>query len=228
MNSTYLIGVLMYFPVWLILYIYRKDLRKEILLMGSLVAIVATFMEAFIWTKDWWKPTTITGTIVGIEDILFGFFVGGIIVSIYEEIFKDKLVKIRGKKNTHLKHFIIVILLSTFIGNFTFFYINIHSFYSSLFTMLIPTLVIYFYRKDLIILSLTSGVIITLISIPIYYIIFSFDPTAINFWIHKNISGIMLLNIPVEDLVWFFVTGMFISPLYEFWKGEKLETINKK
>jgi hypothetical protein len=44
-------------------------------------------------------------------------------------------------------------------------------------------------------------------------------------WFHQNISGITLLGIPIEDLVWFFVTGIFLSPLYEFWKGEKLEKL---
>lgn len=217
----------MCFPIWLILYIQRKDLRKEMFFMGIFVSLGAFFLEVFIWTKDWWNPKTITGTTAGIEDILLGFLVGGIIVSIYEEIFKDKLVKIREKKTAHLKHFLIVVLLSTFVGSFAFFYINMHSFYSSLFAMLIPTLVIYFYRKDLIPLSLASGVMTVLISIPIYLLWFIVDPTAINFWVHKNISGTLIIGIPVEDLIWFFAAGMFISPLYEFWKGEKLTKMRR-
>jgi len=213
----------MFLPVWLILYIHRKDLRREMIFMGIIIAIGAVFLEAFVWTKDWWQPETITGTVVGIEDILFGFLVGGIIASIYEEIFKDKLVHIRGKKDHHVKHFFIVVLLSILIGNFTFFYLNMHSYYASVLSMLIPILVIYFYRRDLIILSLATGAIVTLISIPIYCISLFFDPTAINIWLHQNISGILFLGIPIEDLVWFFVTGMFIAPLYEFCKGEKLK-----
>ncbi|MES2023284.1 MAG: lycopene cyclase domain-containing protein [Patescibacteria group bacterium] len=224
MHLTYLLTVLAFFPVWLILYFHRKDLRQEMIFMGVMIAIGAIFLEAFVWTKDWWQPKTITGTVVGIEDALLGFLLGGIIASVYEEIFKDKLVRIRGKKKDHhVKHFVIVVLLSIFIGNFTFFYLNMHSYYASLLSMLIPTLVIYFYRKDLIILSLATGVIITLISIPVYCISFFLDPTAINYWFYQNISGIMPLGIPIEDLVWFFVTGMFLAPLYEFWKGEKLE-----
>jgi hypothetical protein len=227
MEFAYLFGVLMFLPVWLILYIQRKDLREEMVFMGILVTIGAIYTEAFVWTKDWWHPQTLTGTVVGVEDILFAFFIGGIIASIYEEVFKDKLVHIRSKKKENLKHFLIVIFLCIFIGNFSFFYMNMHSFYSSVLAMLIPTIVIYFYRKDLVVLSLSSGAIITLLSIPIYCTTFFFDPTAINSWFHQNISGIMLLGIPIEDLVWFFVTGMFIAPLYEFWKGEKLEKIKK-
>ncbi len=225
MHTTYLFGVLMFLPIWFILYFHRKDLRLEMVFMGILTAIAALFLEAFVWTKDWWQPQTITGTVVGIEDILFGFLIGGIIVSVYEEIFKDKLVRIRGKKDHHVKHFVIVILLSILIGNFTFFYLHMHSYYSSLLSMSIPTIVIYFYRRDLVALSLTTGAIVTLISIPIYCISFFLDPTAINSWLHQNISGVMPLGIPIEDLIWFFATGMFISPIYEFWKGERLEKL---
>jgi hypothetical protein len=225
MNASYLIAVLLYFPSWLFLYIHRKDLRKEILTMGSIVTLGALYLEAFIWTRDWWQPQTITGTIIGIEDVLFGFFAGGIIVSIYEEIFKEKLVNIRGKKNNHLKHFLIVLITSAFVGSLTFFYFNVHSYYASLLAMIIPTLLIYFYRKDLIVFSLTSGGLITLVSLPVYWILFFLDPSAIGWWFHDNISGIMILAIPIEDLIWFFVTGIFIAPIYELWKGKKLKKI---
>ena len=213
----------MYFPVWLALYIHREDLRKEMVTMGVLVSIGGMLMETFIWTSDWWHPKTITGTMVGIEDVIFGFLVGGIIVASYEEILSEKLVKFRSKTKDNVKHFLIVIALSALIGSVTFYYMNMHSYYSSILAMIISTLVIFFYRKDLITLSVVSGVIVTLISIPIYCLWFSFDSTAINFWIHENISGIMFIGIPIEDLLWFFAAGMFVSPLYEFWKGEKLE-----
>jgi hypothetical protein len=225
MHTTYLLGVSMFFPFWLFLYIYRKDLREEMVFMGILIATGAMFLEAFVWTKDWWQPKTITGTVVGIEDALLGFLVGGIIASIYEEIFKDRLVRIRERKSYHIRHFLIVIILSALIGNFTFFYLKMHSYYSSILSMFIPTLLVYLYRKDLIMLSIVTGIIITLVSIPVYYLSFFFDPLAINMWFHQNISGITLLGIPIEDLVWFFVTGIFLSPLYEFWKGEKLEKL---
>ena len=215
----------MFFPIWLILYMHRRDLRSEMIFMGGLISLGALLLEAFIWTKDWWQPETITGTVVGIEDALFGFFVGGIIASIYEEVFKDKLVHIRGREDHHLKHFLIVIFLSSLIGNFTFFYMNMHSYYASILSMLIPILIIYLYRKDLIILSLASGAIVTLISIPVYCTIFFFNPNWINVWLHENISGALLIGIPIEDLVWFFVTGIFIAPLYEFWKGDRLEKL---
>lgn len=215
----------MSFLVWLILYMHRKDLRPEMIFMGTLVSLCALILEAFVWTKDWWQPKTITGTVVGIEDALLGFLVGGIIVSIYEEVFKDRLVHIRSKKEHHLKHFLIVIVLSIVIGNYTFFHLNMHSYYASILSMSIPTLAIYFYRRDLIILSLATGAMTTFISIPIYCIIFFFNPNFINIWLHQNISGIMPLGIPIEDLVWFFVTGVFISPLYEFWKGYRLEKL---
>ena len=127
MNFSYLIGVLMYLPVWFCLYLHRKDLRREILTMGVLVALGAVYHESFIWTRDWWRPETITGTLVGIEDVLFGFLAGGIIASIYEEIFKEELTAVRGKKKENLKHFLIVMIVSFFVGTVSFFFLNLGS-----------------------------------------------------------------------------------------------------
>lgn len=225
MHLTYLLGVLMFFPVWLILYIHRKDLRAEMAFMGAIVTIGAIFAEAFVWTTDWWQPKTITGTVVGIEDVIFAFLVGGILASIYEELFRKKLVHIRKKKDHHLKNFVIVVLACLLIGNISFFYFHIHSYYASLASMLVPTLILYVYRKDLISLSIGSGLLVILISIPIYCVVFYFDPSAINMWLHQNISGLTVIGIPAEDLVWFFVTGAFLSPLYELWKGDRLKRL---
>lgn len=195
------------------------------LTMGAIVAVGAIFLEAFIWTSDWWRPETITGTLIGLEDLLFGFLMGGIIASIYEELFKDKLVAVRGKKTAPLKHFIIIVVLSMFIGSIAFYYFNMHSYPASILAMLLPTFVIYIYRKDLIPLSLVSGALITIVALPFYWILFYLDPLAIGWWFHENISGITILTIPIEELVWFFVTGMFIAPLYELWQGQKLTKI---
>ncbi len=225
MSYAYLFAALLYFPVWAIIFFLRKDLRKEIVTMGILVSAAGLLLEAFVWTKDWWQPKTITGTLVGIEDVIFGFLAGGIIVSIYEAIFRKRLVNIRGKSSEHFKHFMIVMVTSIVVGVVAFFYLNIHSFYASLWAMLIPTFIIYFYRRDLIVLSLASGVLITVISLPIYWAMFMYEPAGLNWWIRENISNILISGIPIEDLVWFLATGMFVAPLYELWKGKKLKEI---
>ena len=91
-NFTYLVGSLFTVVIWASLYYYRKDVRKEMLVMSSALGFLGIFMEGLVWTRDYWRPTTITGTLVGIEDILFGFSFAGISAVIYQIIFKRKLL----------------------------------------------------------------------------------------------------------------------------------------
>lgn len=94
---SYLIGDLTLLIVWFILFYFRKNVRKEMLIISLIIGIGGLFAET-IYTIDWWQPLTITGTLIGIEDFLFGFAIGGIGSSIYEVIFK-KTVKIKKNKS---------------------------------------------------------------------------------------------------------------------------------
>lgn len=51
---------------------------------------IGPLSEYLFWTRDWWKPTTITDTVVGVEDFLLSFTNGGIAAVIYEEVFDKK------------------------------------------------------------------------------------------------------------------------------------------
>ena len=74
---SYLVGTIVFLAVWVVLFYVRRDLRKEMLFFSFWIAILSFCSGLFWWTKDWWLPPTMTGTIVGIEDFLVGFGSGG-------------------------------------------------------------------------------------------------------------------------------------------------------
>ena len=86
----YLCGTIVYVLVWLVLFLKRPDLRKEMLVMSVLFGIGA-LVTAKLYLADWWRPATVTGTAVGIEDFLFGFSAAGIAAVCYEELFRKRL-----------------------------------------------------------------------------------------------------------------------------------------
>jgi hypothetical protein len=58
--------------------------------MSTFIGLLGPFSE--IWyLKDYWNPLTISHTTIGIEDYLFGFFIGGIACSVYEGVFAKRL-----------------------------------------------------------------------------------------------------------------------------------------
>ena len=225
---TYLIGDLILLVLWIILFIWRKDIRKEMLVLSLLFGLGGPIAEA-VHVLDWWRPLTITKTTLGIEDFLFGFGIGGIASIIYAYLFKKK-VKIKKvkkikeqKRNLNLLYLIFLILIIYFGG---FFILKLNSFFSVILAFIIPTLVIYVKRPDLIKNSLISGASLLIISILGYYILNLITPGFFDeFWLFQNIGRIMVLGIPLEEHIFYFLTGALIGPLYEYWKEGKLINI---
>ena len=89
---SYLLTDAVFFFLWVALYLWRKDIRKEMVVISGLFGFIAIAGESFM-VNDWWSPQTITNTTIGIEDFLFGFTVGGIASVVYEEVFQKKLRK---------------------------------------------------------------------------------------------------------------------------------------
>lgn len=228
MIPTYLIGSTILFGIWLILYIYRRDVRREMVVMSVLVATSGLMMEAFVWTRDWWRPSTITGTLIGIEDLLMGFSMGGITAVLYEELFSVKLAQARRTMRHHTAELLTIIGLSIALGIIGFYLLELRSWIVWLIATLLPLSIIYLRRPDLIIPSLISGVLLLGLAIPVFLLLHALEPTIfVTWWLNEYLTGITFLRIPIEDLLWFLTAGMFLSPLYEFWRGTRLVKIKE-
>lgn len=205
--------------IWLVLFLYRRDVRKEMLFVSILTGLGGLFADALVYTKDWWKPEYVLGSVIGLEDIIFGFAIGGISAVIYEEIFMKRHYKDRKIIPSNLLELVFVLSFSiTFV--ITFWFLNLHSFISNIIAYSIAIAIIYATRKDLILYSLLSGSLLVLVSMPLFWITLVFYPTWVqDTWLLHNLFGKLILGIPLEDLVWFYFTGLFIGPLYEFWYG---------
>ncbi|MAH03767.1 hypothetical protein CMI39_03205 [Candidatus Pacearchaeota archaeon] len=226
---SYLILGILFLIIWFILFIWRKDIRKEMLFMSLLFGFAGLLAE-IAYINDWWTPLTITNTSIGIEDFLFGFVVGGIASVIYEEIFKKKIrIRRRTKKKKNRKDirfvFFVLIFAILFFGSHYIFKTN--TFISSLIAFGSGIIYIYIRRKDLIIDSLVSGFLLLGISLIVYSILELITPGWIQaFWHFKNIPNLIIFNVPIDDFIWYFFAGAFIGPLYEYWQEGKL--INTK
>lgn len=225
---TYLIGVMIVLTLWLILFLYRKDTRKEMLIISLFFGVAGSLVE-MIHVLDWWRPLTITNTTVGIEDFLFGFGIGGIASVIYEHVF-NKRVKIKKvkeikeqKRNINFL-FLLALLFILFFGGFFIF--NLNSFEAMLVSFIIPILIIYIKRKDLIKDSLVSGILVLIASIIGYHILNLITPGFFDeFWLFQNIGRVIVLGIPLEEHIFYFLAGALLGPLYEYWKEGKLINI---
>jgi hypothetical protein len=216
---AYLFGNLFIaFPFWLLFFLYRRDLQKEMLLV-SLIGGIAGPISQFWYLQDYWKPETFTGTVVGVEDFLFGFFIAGISAVIYEELFGKHFAR-RVNRRHHWSMFLIPIL-----GVFTFsfnipFLLGVNSIYASAIAFLVIAGIFLVYRRDLIADMVMSGLLVGGIMFVAYLIYLSMYPEAIHrWWALENISGILISGIPIEELLWAFGWGTVGGPVYEFFMG---------
>lgn len=218
---AYLLGtVFLLFPVWFLLFLFRKDLRKEMLIVSGIGGCAGPISQLW-YVQDYWKPQTVTGTTVGIEDFLFGFLIAGISAVLYEELFGKHFAK-RTDRRHHWSMFAVP-LLGVFLFSFNvLFFLGINSIYASIGGFLVVSGVFLFYRKDLLIDMLVSGFLVGALMFLAYLLYLFVYPDAIHHWWElQNISGVFVYGIPIEELLWAFGWGMVGGPTYEFFRGLK-------
>ena len=217
---AYLVGNILLFLIWFVIFYFRKDLRKEQIIVGLIVALFAPITDYLFFFSDYWRPEysmslNLKSVVVGIESPLFGFLIGGISTAIYEFFMKRKALF--SKPRNFLT---ILVIISNISGVFLLILIGLNSIWASVIMLILCSLYMVYKDKDLKGDMFWSSITLTFIIIVLYSIWFWIYPDAYQkFWIVNNLSGLKIGRIPIEEVVWFFSAGLFIGILYEFWKN---------
>lgn len=224
----------MIIAVWAIIIIFRPDLRK-IMIWGGFIywaTITAIYFFYIISlnfvdvggsiTPGYWNPKTLFDLGqktrgYAIEDVVFMFFVGGIGTSVYELFFAKKVQYIK-KHRHHLSAIIVGMIVAALFA--VIFRYNL--IYSLVIFGFASALIIWIQRKDLIRHSIFGGFSFLLIYFCIFLVFNYFFPNFIkDFYNLKNLTGIIILGVPVEELLYALSFGMFWAPIYEYERGSK-------
>jgi hypothetical protein len=190
----------------------------------SLLTCLLGPISDYIYFKDWWRPETLTGSFLSIEAITAGFAIIGI-GSVISELVLPKKLQLRKEeklfeKNDNIRIIFIVSLSIT--GLFITYYL----FQNSLIATIIPTsiiiAIIWIKRRDLILTSIISGLSLMLTASLVYTIVNQITPGwTEDFWLFNNTAEITLLNLPLDDILWYTFIGAAIGPAVEFWQDLK-------
>jgi hypothetical protein len=232
LKFSYLAGNLYLLAIWLYFFWKWPNRRIPMLVVGLLFIPVGLGAEYFWWTVDWWHPQTLTGTRLGIEDILLSFSLPGISVLIYKFVFKKDLdQKFELNKKTFLAASLRLapVALFSFGATAVLLYIfHVPSFFSTSVGMLIAGLYILNFRNDLFSALLWSALLMVLVSLPIYFLWQATAPGIIEqFWNLPQMTGIEIFRIPIEDVFWFALVGFSMGGLVEYAFGYKLVDTKK-
>ena len=219
----YFVGCLLWIFLWLIIFITRKDLRRQILFMSLVIIPAGPLSEVIFYFKDYWNPVYIFGLRPGIEDILFAFVVGGVGSTIYQFLARKKLIQTR-EKNT--KESFLIFLFGMLILFISFFGFGLNSIYASILCFLGMSFVVVVLRRDLLINAIISGGIMGLFAFFWYSILLVLYPNIFTeYWFLHNLSNIYIFNVPIEEILWFSTWGMISGPAYAFYRGAKFKSI---
>ncbi len=212
---SYLIAVLIAFIVWIVLFSFSKDTRKEMVVVGGL--LTPFVILDILTTSSYWTPITIFNLPVGIEGFLFTFFITGIAAVIYEYILK------KGYKGTKLHIFFtlwfivpaIITVMIVYVFSLNVIYLFILGF-----TFMALTEVIQ--RRDLLINAVVSSMLFAVIYFFAFSIWLMLAPESISWWNMEKLSNIRLGLIPLEEIFFSLSLGLFAGPLYEYLTAGKI------
>ncbi len=180
-------------------------------------------LTQYFFGQDYWHPVYIFGnSVFGFEDILYMFAVGGILGVIYEEFFGKRLSKRHTRSHPYIMLLFSVLGLSAlFVGTMIF---HINSLYVSSFIFLFIGILTISIRHDLLKHALYSGVCLGALTFVFnIFFIFLFPDIFQSWWSLDNISGILLVGIPVEEVIFASMLGFVGGPMYEFVFGLRLK-----
>ncbi len=218
---------------WLIVYLLYKDGRKR-MLWASLYTMPFGLTEP-LFVPEYWNPPSLfdlaQNTGFDIESLIFCFGIGGLGVVLYDFIFKVQHTSMSIDEKSKVRHrFHFWVLISPIIL-FPFFYFSFgwNVIYVATFTMFLSAIAALWCRPDLKAKIWVSGLIFTLFYLVYFLTLISISPGYVDrVWTLKAISGIELLGIPIEELIFAFTFGMLWASFYEHISWHKIQYATKK
>lgn len=85
------------------------------------------------------------------------------------------------------------------------------------------------FRKDLFIDQIYNGIFIMILTALMFWVLLVIEPQLfIKYWYIDNLSGVFILNIPIEEYLFAFAVGFGLGNIYEFTFGYSLIKIKKR
>jgi hypothetical protein len=221
---AYITGCLILFLFWLLIFLKRKDLRRE-MLWASFWGMPFGFVDFFL-IPTYWNPDSLFGFTqkygVGIESFIFVFVVAGIASVIYEFLRKKKPVKLVYNNRSHF-WLIVFIALAYVVMSILF---PSKAIYNLMIVGAVGAIITVYLRKDLWKQIFASAFIFSFLYFGVFLLVsLIFKGSVEHFYNLKNTWGILVLGVPLEEIGVAFFVGAFWSTIYEYTKAYREKKI---
>ena len=231
MQYAWFVWSLILLVIWVIIYLSLrgKESRKKMLAVSLWTSLLGLTEPLFV--PEYWSPPSLFDlalkTGFDIESLLFAFGVGGLAVVIYEKIFRVKQAKISTKEKHHPRHkYHLLALLSTpIIFALLLLFTNLNPIYSTSIALVGGGLFTWYCRPNLKKKMFASAFVFILLYFAYFLtLIIAYPGYVETVWNFEAISGILIAEIPLEELMFAFSFGFLWSSVYEHIKWYKLKS----
>lgn len=203
--------------------LFASETRREQVIM-SVVGLVLAPGVLLIASSDYRGMLLDKQTIIGIEDLIFAFSLFGIAAVIYQVLVGRHAHKLRGNRyeTRHaghwIAHLILTLALWAFVSLLLIYTFSLHPIYAIVCGGLLISMHVIADRHDLMMNALLSGLFTAALVFAAEQIFFIrlFQINTASFWSFDTLSGFIIGDVPVEEIMWAAVVGFTIGPLYEW------------
>ncbi len=205
--------------VWLVVYFLRPSLRRQMLWV-SVFTMLTGFTEPLFVPRYWYPPSlfNLSATMrFDVESLLFSWAVGGLGSVLYEAALNlkhrkmEKAQKIRERRWLHAFSLLIVpfVFLALYFGA------GLNPIYCISGSMLAGASAAVVCRPDLAWNTLVGGLLFLGFYFAMFFSFITVFPWFIEAWNLPALSGVSLLGVPAEELMYAFTFGAMWSGVYE-------------
>ncbi|MFQ5445997.1 MAG: lycopene cyclase domain-containing protein [Saprospiraceae bacterium] len=188
-----------------------------------------------LFVPEYWSPPSLfdlaAHTGFDLESLVFSFAIGGIGVVLYRLIYPSDLAPVKPHEKQHRRHMLHRYILFSPVAVFVLLaaltsLIHIYCGVIALFLGGVATL---YCRPDLNFKIWGGGLLFMLLYIGYFGSLLLVYPRYVDlYWNLDALSGLKVLGIPLEELMFAFTFGMYWSGLYEHLFWYRLKPINAK
>lgn len=217
-NHLYLLAALYFLFFWIIFFTMNPKGRKFMFVVSIFGMLLGPFVQE-MHLIDWWYPNFWFDTFIKIEDLIFGFGFAGVASSVFSILapyFNTRDFIISNK------YFFSILSISTVLLFGLFYWLGISSFWSSVIACLFGIAGSLYKKPFYFIPSLLTGIFMIILVLPGYLGGFIMNPTWFqDEWFLEKLSSVFFLNIPIEELIWFFLATLLLALLQGLWGNKK-------
>lgn len=230
MHLAWLLWSLFLIGIWIIVWflIRSRDLRRQMIIISLWTSLLGLTEPIFV--PEYWLPPSLfdlaANTGFDIESLIFSFGIGGLGFILYMLVFpieKEEPVPVDDRLASRHKYHALMLMMAPMIFIMLYFGTKLNPIYVSVIALMIGGVATWYCRPDL----KKKMIVSAFLFLSLYFVYFltliaMFPGYVQQVWNLKAISGILVVGIPIEELMFAFAFGFFWSTVYEHFTWKKL------